>query len=185
MRKMRAIPEPPDVPEIPNVGEGKRGEEGYMGYLLRQAGAAHRLRMERALADVNVTPPQFMVLTMLAAYPGLSNADVARLAMLTPQTVSVIVANLLRTGAIARRPHAVHGRIQHIDVTEPGKALLKQCRSRVKAIERQMLTGFDADEESVIRRWLVSVAMDGTPDGIHAPSTEDSEDTRSGRSEPE
>jgi DNA-binding MarR family transcriptional regulator len=81
--------------------------------------------------------------------------------MLTPQTVSVIVANLLRSGAIARRPHAVHGRIQHIDVTEAGKALLKQCRSRVKAIEQQILAGFSADEESVIRRWLVSVAVEG------------------------
>ncbi len=160
MRKTSAVPQRQDVPRI---GEGKRGEEGYIGYLLRQAGAAHRLRMERALADVNVTPPQFMVLTMLVAYPGLSNADVARLAMLTPQTVSVIVANLLRTGAIARRPHAVHGRIQHIDVTDQGKALLKQCRSRVKSIEQEMLAGFDADEETVIRRWLVSVAVEGTP----------------------
>jgi DNA-binding MarR family transcriptional regulator len=160
MRKTSAMPQRQDVPRI---GEGKRGEEGYIGYLLRQAGAAHRLRMERALADVNVTPPQFMMLTMLVAYPGLSNADVARLAMLTPQTVSVIVANLLRTGAIARRPHAVHGRIQHIDVTDQGKALLKQCRSRVKSIEQEMLAGFDADEETVIRRWLVSVAVEGTP----------------------
>jgi DNA-binding MarR family transcriptional regulator len=147
--------------DVPRIGEGKRGEEGYLGYLLRQAGGAHRLRMERALADLGVTPPQFTVLTMLAAYPGLSNADVARLAMLTPQTVSVIVANLLRSGAIARRPHAVHGRIQHIDVTEAGKALLKQCRSRVKAIEQQILKGFNVDEENVIRRWLVSVAVEG------------------------
>ncbi|MEW6339111.1 MAG: MarR family transcriptional regulator [Paraburkholderia sp.] len=159
MRKNSVAPERQD---IPRVGEGKRGEEGYIGYLLRQAGAAHRLRMERALADVGVTPPQFMVLTMLVAYPGLSNADVARLAMLTPQTVSVIVANLLRSGAIARRPHAVHGRIQHIDVTEDGKALLKQCRSRVRTIEQQMLAGFNADEESVIRRWLVSLAVEGS-----------------------
>jgi DNA-binding MarR family transcriptional regulator len=150
-----------DRQEVPRIGEGKRGEEGHIGYLLRQAGAANRLRMERALSDFGVTPPQFMVLTMLVAYPGLSNADLARLALLTPQTVSVIVANLLRSGAIARRPHAVHGRIQHIDVTDEGKALLKQCRSRVKAIEQQMLAGFNTDEESVIRRWLVSLAVEG------------------------
>jgi DNA-binding MarR family transcriptional regulator len=154
-----------DRSDVPRIGGGKRGEEGYIGYLLRQAGGAHRLRMERALADLGVTPPQFTVLTMLVAYPGLSNADVARLAMLTPQTVSVIVANLLRSGAIARRPHAVHGRIQHIDVTEAGKALLKQCRSRVKAIEQQILAGFNAAEESVIRRWLVSVAVDSGSNG--------------------
>ena len=104
-----------NAPAIPEPGQGKRGEEGYLGYLLRQASAAQRLRMERAMADVGVTLPQFLVLTMLRAYPGISNADLARLTMLTPQTVSVIVTNLERSGAITRRPHAVHGRIQHID----------------------------------------------------------------------
>jgi len=57
---------------VPAPGEGKRGEQGYLGYLLRQAHAAVRLTMERTLADLGVTPPQFAVLTMLNAYPGLS-----------------------------------------------------------------------------------------------------------------
>lgn len=143
---------------IPAPGEGRRGESGYLGYLLRQAGAAHRLRMERALADLAVTPPQFVVLTMLSAYPDISGADIARLAALTPQTVSVIVANLERSGAIERRPHAVHGRIQQIGVTAQGAALLKQCRTRVKKVEAEMTRGFTADEDAVIRRWLVDVA---------------------------
>ena len=121
-------------PAIPPLGQGKRGEQGYLGYLLRQASAAHRLRMERAMADVGVTLPQFLVLTMIRAYPGISNADLARLSLLTPQTVSVIVANLERSGAIARRPHAVHGRIQHIDVTPEGLALLDACRKRSSGI---------------------------------------------------
>ncbi|TKC81234.1 MarR family transcriptional regulator [Trinickia terrae] len=151
----------PAAPAIPGLGEGKRGEAGHVGYLLRQANAALRLRMERALSDYGVTSPQFIVLTMLVAYPGVSNADVARLAMLTPQTVSVIVANLERSGAIERRPHAVHGRIQHIDVTPSGKALLKSCRERVREIEQQLLSGLAPDEETVIRRWLVRVALEG------------------------
>jgi len=78
----------------PPPGQGKRGESGYLGYLLRQAQAASRLSLERALADLGATPPQFVVLTMLKAYPGLSGADLARVAILTPQTVSVIIRNL-------------------------------------------------------------------------------------------
>ena len=80
----------------PPPGQGKRGEQGYLAYLLRQAQAATRLTMERALADLGVTPPQFVVLTMLRAYPGLSGADLARVALLTPQTVGVIIRNLER-----------------------------------------------------------------------------------------
>jgi len=146
---------------VPRPGEGKRGVEGYLGYLLRQAGAAHRLRMERAMADLGVTPPQFMVLTMLAAYPGISGADVARLALLTPQTVSVIVANLERAGAVVRRAHAVHGRIQHIDVTDAGRRLLARCRERAHALERKLKAKLSANDERAVRKWLVAVALDG------------------------
>ena len=56
----------------------KRGEKGYLAYLLRQAQAATRLTMERALADLGVTLTAIAVLTMLKAYPGLSGADLAR-----------------------------------------------------------------------------------------------------------
>ncbi|BBF66781.1 MarR family transcriptional regulator [Acidithiobacillus sp. 'AMD consortium'] len=145
-------------PLIPQVGEGKRGENGYLGYLLRQAAGAYRHRVERALADLRVTPPQFSVLTMLAAYPGISNADLARLALLTPQTVSTIVANLERAGAIVRQPHHYHGRIQRIDLSETGKSLLAACRERMQGIERHLADGLSREQESALRKWLVRVA---------------------------
>lgn len=145
---------------VPRIGEGKRGEGGYLGYLLRQASAAYRLKMERALSDLGATPPQFSVLTMLVAYPGISNADLARLSLLTPQTVSVIVGNLERAGALTRRPHATHGRVQHIDVTDTGRELLARCRERAQGIERWLRAGLSPGEEQIIRRWLVRVAIE-------------------------
>jgi DNA-binding MarR family transcriptional regulator len=147
-------------PAIPKPGEGKRGEAGYLGYLLRQAGVAHRQRFEEELLQVGVTNPQFVVLTMLANYPGLSNADLARLSLLTPQTVSVIVANLIRAGWVARRKHAVHGRIQHLDVTASGRDLLARCRKPVQRDEQWLSAGLSAEEERVVRRWLVRLARD-------------------------
>jgi DNA-binding MarR family transcriptional regulator len=146
------------APRLPKPGQGKRGEQGYLGYLLRQAAGAHRLRMERALADLDVTPPQFMVLTMLAAYPGHSNADLARVALLTPQTLSVIVANLERVGAVVRRPHAVHGRIQQLDLSASGRTLLADCRARAHAVERELADGLSRSEQQAIRTWLVRIA---------------------------
>ncbi|MGL6317983.1 MarR family transcriptional regulator [Aeromonas hydrophila] len=41
-----------------------------------------------------ITAPQFALLTMLDAYPGSSNAELARLTLLTPQTVSPMVTSL-------------------------------------------------------------------------------------------
>ncbi|KUM28851.1 MarR family transcriptional regulator [Mesorhizobium loti] len=149
-------------PAVPAPGEGKRGEEGYLGYLLRQAAGAYRLRVERTLDDFGVTQAQFATLTMLSAYPGISNADLARLTVLTPQTVSVIVGNLEKAGSLVRKPHAVHGRIQHLDLTDSGQALLKKCRERVQKLEGDLTARLSPDEERAVRRWLVGVATADT-----------------------
>ena len=144
----------------PPPGQGKRGEQGYLAYLLRQAQAATRLAMERALADLGATPPQFVVLTMLRAYPGLSGADLARVAMLTPQTTGVIIRNLERDGAIRKTPHPVHGRVLQWTVTRRGAALLDKCRRHAQVIERRLVVGLSAKAQIAIRRWLAQIATD-------------------------
>lgn len=145
---------------FPPPGSGKRGEQGHIAYLLRQAQAATRLTLERSLVDLGVTPPQFAVLTMLNAYPGLSGADVARVALLTPQTVGVIIGNLERDGAIRKTPHPVHGRVLQWTLTRRGSALLEKCRRRVSAVERRLVAGLGAKAETAIRRWLSKIAVD-------------------------
>lgn len=144
----------------PPAGSGKRGEQGHIAYLLRQAQAATRLTLERSLADLGVTPPQFAVLTMLNAYPGLSGADVARVALLTPQTVGVIIGNLERDGAIRKTPHPVHGRVLQWALTPRGSRLLDRCRRRVTSVERRLVAGLGAKAEVTIRRWLSKIAQD-------------------------
>lgn len=144
-------------PAIPAPGEGKRGAEGHLGYLMRQAHAAVRGAMEKALGDLDVTPPQFAVLTMVVNYPGISGAELARLTFLTPQTINVIVNNLVRAELVAKSADAAHGRILRLHATGEGMALLKRCRARVMEVERRLLELLDRDEEQVVRRWLVAV----------------------------
>ena len=145
-------------PETPTPGEGKRGEAGHLGYLLRQAAAAQRLRMERALADLPVTAPQFALLTMLDAYPGSSNAELARLTLLTPQTISPMVTSLERSGLLARTPHAVHGRIQQLSLSPVGAELLAQAKARVALLEQALAAPLAEDELRLVKRWLASLA---------------------------
>jgi len=51
------------------------------------AGAACASRWTGSCARSGVTTPQYSVLSAIAAYPGVSNARLARLAFVTPQTV--------------------------------------------------------------------------------------------------
>lgn len=147
--------------EIPRAGEGKRGESGYLGYLLRQAAGAHRLRMERALAEIDMTVPQFLVLTMLKAYEGASGADIARLSQLTPQTVSVIIANLEKSALVERVPDPVHGRIQRLSPTAKGLDLMACAKRMTGALEVELAQGFSDQEMAIVRRWLAAIAKPG------------------------
>src|SRR6266567_5569506 len=144
----------------PPPGRGMRGEQGYLAYLLRQAQAATRLTLERSLSGLGVTPPQFVVLTMLRAYPALSGADLARVALLTPQTVGVIIRNLERDGAIRKTPHPVHGRVLQWTLTRRGLTLLEKCRHHAMALERRLVAGLDVRTLAAIRRWLAKIAAD-------------------------
>jgi len=161
-RRAKKSAAPPALAGVrpPPPGRGKRGEKGHLAYLLRQAQAATRLTMERRLADIGVTPPQFVVLTMLRAYPGLSGADLARVALLTPQTVGVIIRNLERSGAIRKTPHPVHGRVQMWTLTRRGGTVLDKCRRHVQALERRLMAGLSAKSRITIRRWLSKIAAD-------------------------
>jgi DNA-binding MarR family transcriptional regulator len=158
-RKKPAVLPPVRNPVPPPPGRGKRGEAGYFGYLLRQAAAAARLRLERALTELGATPPQFLVLTMLRAYPGLSGADLARVAVLTPQTVGVIIRNLERDGAIRKTPHPVHGRVLQWTLTRRGLTLLERCRRHAMALERRLAAGLSTRDERAVRRWLSNIAL--------------------------
>lgn len=145
---------------IPAIGEGKRGAAGHLGYLLRQAAHAQRKRMDRILAPLDLTHPQFLVLTMIRAYPGCSNADIARLTMLTPQTVHAIIAVLLQRKWVARQAHPIHGRVLTLVLSTSGENLLDRARSAAMTADELLQRSVSAEALAAIRHWLVSVAHD-------------------------
>ncbi len=61
-------------------------------------------------------------------------------------------------GAVSRRPHPVHGRIQQIAVTEAGDRLLAEAKQRMQGLEAALAQALSPGEERVLRRWLVQVA---------------------------
>lgn len=158
-----------DVP-LPAPGEGKRGPDGHVAYLLRQAAHVVRGRIDDALADLDLTGPQFAVLTMIAAYPGCSGADLARLTRLTPQTVSFVVTRMVEADLLSRAAHPSHGRIRPLAPTERGRARLAAARERVAAIEAAMLAPLDEAEAAIVRRWLAGLASpDRDERSVHSP----------------
>ena len=144
----------------PAAGEGKRGADGHIAYLLRQAQGAVRLTLDAALADAGLTAPQFLVLNLLDAYPGASGADLARMALLTPQTMNLIVRKLERDKLVERTGHETHGRVLRIEPTAHGTAVLRRCKLAADGVERRLLAMLDAPTQRKVRLWLARVAVE-------------------------
>lgn len=75
-----------EVGHVTPIGAGFRGPDGRVGYLLRQAHQAFRAAARAELGTLGLTLPQYSVLSVADAEPGLSGAELARESMLTPQT---------------------------------------------------------------------------------------------------
>jgi DNA-binding MarR family transcriptional regulator len=117
-----------------------------------------RVSIDKRLRGVNLTAPQYEVLAALSDEPGLSGAALARRCFVTPQTMTGIIANLLRAGLIAREPHIEHGRILQTRLTLRGMDVLRQARRAVEEVEERMVAELDRAEREALADLLAQCA---------------------------
>jgi DNA-binding MarR family transcriptional regulator len=142
------------------------------GYLIKKAQAALNAHMTRALHEHGVTLTQFAVLTALAEEPGLSNAELARRAFITPQSMNENLRDLEQRGWITRSRHPTHGRILQIELTERGRTTLQACDATVTVIEQRMLADLDTGQRRQLAtalRACISSLNPAQPDAVEAP----------------
>lgn len=128
--------------------------ESSVGYALKRAQHALRLRMDEELKEVELTTPQYAVLSVLEEAPGLSGAALARRSFVTPQTMNVIVTKLERVGLIKRSPHPEHGRVLRAYLTGKGRDLVSGAHEKVEAVEDCMLAGLSQEDRARLAETL-------------------------------
>jgi DNA-binding MarR family transcriptional regulator len=133
------------------------------GYALKRAQHALRLRMDEALRALSLTTPQYAVLSAIEAEAGISSAQLARAAFVTPQTMQGILANLERDGIIARQPDPLHGRILRSELTPLGRDTLLRAHAAVGQVEELMILSLGADTVSSLGQALTKCADDLSP----------------------
>src|ERR1700683_3238872 len=110
-----------------------------VGYLIKRAQTVLHDAMADALRSHHLAVSQFAVLTGLDEVPGLSNADLARRAFVTPQSMHAVLQELERLQFVVRRPHPQHQRVLQAALTGAGRRTLTSAATAVDAIEEQML----------------------------------------------
>lgn len=122
----------------------------WIGYNLKIAQHRLRQRLDAELGQLGITAPQNAVLLAVANNPRTSNAELARAAFVTPQTMQAILVNLERGGLIVRSPHPEHGRVIMSELTTKGKRAVADGVKAADAVERQMLSGLSTEEAQIL-----------------------------------
>jgi DNA-binding MarR family transcriptional regulator len=129
--------------------------EEAVGYVLKQAASALRTAMDAALRPLDLTVPQYACLELLGQRPGLSNAELARGAFVTRQSMNGVLRGLQDRGLVSRPDTAPQGRARPTELTPAGRAALRAASTAVGGIERRM-TAHLSDEDQ--RRLLDDLA---------------------------
>jgi DNA-binding MarR family transcriptional regulator len=131
--------------------------EEMSGYLIKRAQAALHVSMEEIVSPHGLGISQFVVLSFLAETPGLANADLARRAFVTPQSMNEVLKQLESTGLVERRQNPANARILNAYLTRTGSRKWSVVSSQVQKLEARLLNGLTSDERRNLNRALLII----------------------------
>ena len=139
--------------------------EPRLSYVIGRLERVLRRRLTAAVEPAGLTLPAYTALSVLRAEDGLSNAQLARRSLVTPQSMSEVLTLLVSQGYVRRRAEPGHGRVIRTELTEAGSRALARCDRAVDDVERELLSGLDADEAAGLREALIRCgrALEGIP----------------------
>lgn len=140
-------PAPEREPTVPRVG-----------YLIYRVERRLRARLDEAVREHGVTTTEYVALSVLRERDGLSSAQLARWAFVTPQAMNLVVAALERRRLVDRRADTQRRHVLRISVTRRGLAVLERCDRSMDVIEADMLGGLDAETLHTVRAALSACA---------------------------
>jgi len=129
--------------------------EPRLTYVIGRLDRALRRRLAAAVEPAGLTLPAYTALSVLQAQNGLSNAQLARRSLVTPQSMSEVLMLLVERGYVRRLPDPGHGRVIRTELTEAGRHALEQCDRAVDAVELEMLGDVDPADASDLREILI------------------------------
>jgi len=113
----------------------------------------------RSAADAELRPlelsvAQYACLELLDQGDEFSNADLARGAFVTRQSMDLVLRGLEKRGLVTRPAMAPAGRARPAELTEAGHDLHPRASELVRAVAKQMLSRLCSEQEEALRSGL-------------------------------
>jgi DNA-binding MarR family transcriptional regulator len=112
--------------------------------------------MRARLAGVDLSVQEYTALSVLRARPKLSNAQLARRSLVTPQSMIETLSKLERRGLVTRARDPEHARILRAEITRVGRRLLDVADPAIGAISDQMLADVPRRDRQVVIAGMLS-----------------------------
>jgi DNA-binding MarR family transcriptional regulator len=129
-----------------------------VGYLVYRVERRVRTRLDQATRAHGVTTTEYVALSVLRDRDGMSSAELARWAFVTPQAMNLVVSALEERRLVRRRPDPKHRRVLRASVSSKGRKVLERCDEAMDQIEADMLRGLSAEEADALRSALAACA---------------------------
>ena len=143
---------------MPKLGSAETVAAPRIGYLVYRVERRLRGRLDDELRVHGVSTPEYVTLSLLRERDGLSCAQLARWALVTPQAMNLVIAGLEKRRLVRRRPDPKHRRVLQASVTSKGLEVLEGCDRSMDRIESDMLGDLPPETVEVVRAALGSCA---------------------------
>lgn len=124
------------VAQVDSVHEGDL--EASLLYVVGRVNQGIRREMRARLTAWKLSVQQYTALSVLQARPGLSNAQLARRALVTPQSMLEILSKLEERGLVRRVVDPGHALILRAELTQHGWDLLAEADPVIRAIQEEL-----------------------------------------------
>src|ERR1700756_1603902 len=140
------------------IGSAEPKTVPRVGYLVYRVERRLRARLDEELRLIGVSTPEYVTLSLLRERDGLSCAQLARWALVTPQAMNLVISALERRKLVRRRQDPKHRRVLRASVTAKGLETLDRCDQSVDRIESDMLRDLPPETVELVRSALGSFA---------------------------
>ena len=131
---------------------------GRLGRTIRRAEQAVSSSLAAVLRDLDLTVTQYGTLLVLSESSGLSGAQLARICLVTPQSMATVLARLAERGLIEREPSAVHQKVLLARLSRSGRSVLRKANALIRPAEDRFAQALAPDEREFLLSCLERIA---------------------------
>ena len=130
-------------------------EDPSLVYIIGRVNQGVRREMRVRLRPWELSVPEYTTLSVLRARPGLSNAQLSRRALITPQAMIEVLAKLEARGLVSRSVDPAHGRILRAELTSAGTDLLDRADPGIEALQDELVSDLPPRQQEILVKGLL------------------------------